>query len=646
MKRYIGIVIILFCAAAGAAFAEQFRWPLDIEISPSSSFCESRGWRFHGGVDIRTRLQTGFPVRAPADGFVSRVKVQRRGFGYALYVDHPRLGVRSVYGHLDDFAGPVAGYVAQKLKSMKARYGIDDFFGADRFPVKKGQVIAFTGETGLGPPHLHFELRRFNDDPITPAAVGLTVPDHIPPVFLTLYVDPLSPETRINGGFLPAAVSLKRQKDGTWSWDGVPVLEGKSGFSVGLVDNGEGGNRFGIEHISIAINGRLLLRRSFSQYAYDENSQASWIYDYPRTSLPGAGYVYTMFRWPFETLRFSEGFAPWSGALGDTPGSVEELTIEAVDFGGNRIVAKGRVDARGLRETKNVFAGALRFRRCNYTTYGIVAETMRGDGKNTSGYTHVRCTDASGSDADLPASFGPGGIVQVAFPNEKRWAGGASCGGETILPPHAFVPVSGGTVSAAGARVVIPAGALNFPVLARLDITDNTPRPGGSPKKGILPAKSPVWQFSPPWLVTAKPIKLEIDLKDLTASRTLGVYEVDGNSKSYAGGEGRDSTMSVTSRCLRPSVVLEDTVPPVVTVKPRRTVKRLGLCAVFGVEDTGEGVDYESARAAVNGENVSPDSDPDKDEIYVPIGPGKSKKNVVLTVSDNAGNPRTLSSTR
>lgn len=646
MKKIIIASILSGLAAVGPSLADQFRWPLDIEISPSSSFCESRGWRFHGGIDIRTRLQTGFPVKAPADGFVSRVKVQWRGFGYALYVDHPQLGVRSVYGHLDDFAGPVAAYVAEKLKKMKARYGIDDSFGPDRFPVKKGQVIAFTGETGLGPAHLHFELRRFNDDPITPAAVGLTVPDRIPPVFLTLYVDPLSPETRINGGFLPAAVSLKRQKDGTWSWDGVPVLEGKSGFSVGLVDNGEGGNKFGIEHISIAINGKLLLRRSFNQYAYDENSQASWIYDYPRTSLPGAGYVYTMFRWPFETLRFSEGFVPWSGALGDAPGSVEELTIEAVDFGGNRIVAKGRVDTRGLRQAKNVFDGMLRVRRCHYTTYGVVAEAVLADTMHTSDYTHVRCTDASGGEADLPASFGSGGIVQVAFPNAERWAGGARCGGETLLPPHVFVPVSGGTVTADGARVVIPAGALNFPILARLDITDNAPRPGGSAKKGILPAKSPIWQFSPPWLVTAKPIRLEIDLKGLTASRTLGVYEVDGNARSYSGGEGRESTMAVTSRCLRPSVVLEDTVPPVVTVKPRRTVKRLGLCAVFGVDDTGEGVDYESARATVNGETAAPDSDPDKDEIYVPIGPGKTKKNVVLTVSDNAGNPRTLTTSR
>ena len=299
----------------GPSLADQFRWP-SISRSAPVRVCESRGWRFTG-ADIRTRSDRPLSRRSPTAS--CRVRRSSGGVSDTPCVDHPQLGVRSVYGHLDDFAGPVAAYVAEKLKKMKARYGIDDSFGPDRFPVKKGQVIAFTGETGLGPAHLHFELRRFNDDPITPAAVGLTVPDRIPPVFLTLYADPLSPETRINGGFLPAAVSLKRQKDGTWSWDGVLVLEGKSGFSVGLVDNGEGGNKFGIEHISIAINGKLLLRRSFNQYAYDENSQASWIYDYPRTSLPGAGYVYTMFRWPFETLRFS-GDSPLGAVRWGCPG--------------------------------------------------------------------------------------------------------------------------------------------------------------------------------------------------------------------------------------------------------------------------------------------------------------------------------------
>jgi len=512
--------------------------------------------------------------------------------------------------------------------------------------VKKGQIIAYTGETGMGPAHLHFELRRFNDDPISPSAVGLQVPDRLAPIFLSLYIDPLSPDARINGGFLPVTIPLKRNHDGVWGWEAAPVLEGKCGFSVGLVDNGEGGNRFGVEHLLLALGGKPLMERHFTRYGYDENNQASWIYDYPRTSRPGAGYVYTMFRWPFETLRFSPGFGPWSGVIGDVPGNAEELSVEAVDFGGNRIFARGPVALRGPRPRGASFEGRLRYIRCHYTTFSVVVEAERMDEKNTSEYTSVRCADAAGRMEDLPASFGAGGRVLIAFPQEERWAGGASCGGGTLLPPHTFVPVTGGRVEAQGARVIIPAGALNFPVLARLEITDTAPKPGGSPKKGLLPAKSPVWSFSPPWLVTAKSIKLEIDLGNLPESRTLGLYEVEGNGKSHAGGECAGKSIFVSSRCLRPMVILEDRVPPTLTTKPRRTIKRLGLCAVFGVEDVGEGVDYESARATVDGTASEPDSDPDKDEIYVPLGSGKAKKRVILHVSDNAGNTRTLDTKR
>ncbi len=248
--------------------------------------------------------------------------------------------------------------------------------------------------------------------------------------------------------------------------------------------------------------------------------------------------------------------------------------------------------------------------------------------------------------SETPGTKKKGDRVQISFPFEERWAGGASCDEIDLLPPHVFVPVDGGRVEGQGARVIVPAGALNFPVLARLEITDTAPRPGGSPKKGLLPAKSPVWSFSPPWLVTAKPIKLEIDLGSLPPARTLGVYEVDGNAKSHAGGECAGKVIAVSSRCLRPMVILEDTLAPALTMKPRRTIKRLGLCAVYGVDDTGEGVDYESARATVDGTAVDPDSDPDKDEIYVPLGSGKAKKRVILRVSDKAGNTRTLDAKR
>jgi hypothetical protein len=123
-KKIVALILSLFLATAGQAV----QWPLDIEIDTSASFAEFRGFRFHAGIDLRTQRRNGLPVRAMADGYVSRIKIQFRGFGYALYVDHPELQVRSVYAHLQDFAPPVGDVAREKLQKMQARHGIDEFF--------------------------------------------------------------------------------------------------------------------------------------------------------------------------------------------------------------------------------------------------------------------------------------------------------------------------------------------------------------------------------------------------------------------------------------------------------------------------------------------------------------------------------------
>ena len=79
-----------------------FRSPVDFPISLAGSFGELRKNHFHSGIDIRTGVQTGKPVHAAADGYISRVFVNPAGFGKALYITHPN-GFLSLYGHLNRY---------------------------------------------------------------------------------------------------------------------------------------------------------------------------------------------------------------------------------------------------------------------------------------------------------------------------------------------------------------------------------------------------------------------------------------------------------------------------------------------------------------------------------------------------------------
>ncbi len=89
--------------------------------------------RMHDGIDIVTNV--GTPVHATGNGVIDFVG-HRGGYGLAVEIDHG-FGYRTIYAHLSK---PL---VKEGQK------------------VKRGQVIALSGDTGLSTgPHLHYEVRH------------------------------------------------------------------------------------------------------------------------------------------------------------------------------------------------------------------------------------------------------------------------------------------------------------------------------------------------------------------------------------------------------------------------------------------------------------------------------------------------------
>ncbi|MDX1808859.1 MAG: peptidoglycan DD-metalloendopeptidase family protein [Sulfurospirillaceae bacterium] len=110
------------------------------------------GWRihpilhtkeFHKGIDLKAAM--GTPIHAPADGVVEYAGFHKSsGFGNLVMIDH-NFGFKTIYGHL--------------RKKMVVKAG--EF-------VKKGQIIGYTGDSGLSTgPHLHYEV-RFISRPLNP----------------------------------------------------------------------------------------------------------------------------------------------------------------------------------------------------------------------------------------------------------------------------------------------------------------------------------------------------------------------------------------------------------------------------------------------------------------------------------------------
>jgi murein DD-endopeptidase MepM/ murein hydrolase activator NlpD len=188
-KLRVTTFVLLFSLSSFAQHPKDFfRSPLDIPIFLSGNFGEIRSNHFHSGLDIKTQSVEGKRVYAPADGYVSRIKIQAGGYGNALYVTHAN-GYTTVYGHLSAYSDSIAKYIkAEQYK--KESFEIELFPDSNLFRCKKGDVIAYTGNTGSsGGPHLHFEIRDTKTENVyNPLFFGFEVRDKTPPAITSLAV--------------------------------------------------------------------------------------------------------------------------------------------------------------------------------------------------------------------------------------------------------------------------------------------------------------------------------------------------------------------------------------------------------------------------------------------------------------------------
>src|SRR6478672_10051233 len=164
-----------------------FRNPLGIPIQLVANFGELRPNHFHMGLDIRTQGRENLPVFAAADGYISRIKIEKYGYGRAIYINHSN-GYTTLYAHLNSFYDALEQYVKSKqYKDEKWEQDIE--LPANLFPVVKGQFIANSGNTGgSAGPHLHFEIRDTKtENNLDPLLFGMPLQDNIPPIVYGLF---------------------------------------------------------------------------------------------------------------------------------------------------------------------------------------------------------------------------------------------------------------------------------------------------------------------------------------------------------------------------------------------------------------------------------------------------------------------------
>ena len=167
----------------------------------AGNFSELRPNHFHTGLDYKFGGVEGEPIYAVADGWIHRIKISSFGYGNVLYLKHPS-GHITLYGHLRNFNPSLHAWMKKKMYAAKQNE-LELILERGELPVKKGELIAYGGNTGSsGGPHLHFEIRDSLDRAIDPLLAGFTeIIDKIPPTPQKIAIVPLEIDSRVNGKF-------------------------------------------------------------------------------------------------------------------------------------------------------------------------------------------------------------------------------------------------------------------------------------------------------------------------------------------------------------------------------------------------------------------------------------------------------------
>lgn len=338
MRCIILLSFLLFpCYALKAQFFSHeknyniynLQYPMDIPISLAGNFGECRPNHFHSGIDLRTQSKENIPIRSIDYGFVSRVKIETGGFGNAIYITHPN-GITSVYAHLNLFY-PDLEKTIRKIQYENKSWKTDVTFLPTQFPVSKGQVIAWSGNTGSSQgPHLHLEIRDTKtENPLNPLLFFKNIKDSIKPVLKKIAIYDGN-----NSIYMQAPQIINIQKN-TNQYDTIFTPNTKVFFAIQADDIMQNTQAtLGIYEMRMYVNDKPHFAWQMNNISYDITRYMNAHADYKTKKQKGMWFQ-LCHKLKNDQLKIYKSFQPLNGIVELNSGLPQKINIEIYDVAGN-----------------------------------------------------------------------------------------------------------------------------------------------------------------------------------------------------------------------------------------------------------------------------------------------------------------------
>lgn len=338
--------IFLFAGITNnTAEAQQLRKPMDIPVLLSGNFGELRSNHFHSGIDFKTQGVEGKPIHSVQDGYVSRISVSPWGYGNGLYITHPD-GTTTVYGHLQKFSQKITAYLKEKQYEQES-FNVNLSLTPDELPVKKGELVALSGNTGSsGGPHLHFEVRDTEtEEPMDPIEYYKDlIKDTQAPKIQGIMVYSMPGKGVVNGSRRKLELKPVTAKNGKQTLTGKIEAWGEIGLAVkgyDYMDNTS--NIYGIKDITLTADSQVIFHSNLDRFAFDESRYLNSFTDFEEWKEHRSFYIKS-FVDPGNRLRFIESLN--RGILTIDEPRTYHLTYQLADAFGNTTRLSIRIEGK------------------------------------------------------------------------------------------------------------------------------------------------------------------------------------------------------------------------------------------------------------------------------------------------------------